>query len=217
MQSLLILVAPALFAASIYMVFGRIIVLLDAQTYSIIKPKWLTKVFVIGDIFSFFVQSGGAGIQAKGDLDSFNMGANIVIGGLIIQIVIFGFFVVVAMLFHLRLRKNPTVAACDPGLNWQKHLYVLYFTSAIILIRNLIRVIEYSQGNDGYIISNEWMLYIFDAFFIFLVVSAFFLVHPNKLLGARRYAAAAPNDSESFMMTTGEQPVRSDLHHESKR
>jgi hypothetical protein len=74
MQSLLLLVAPALYAASIYMVLGRIIRRLDAEEYAIIRTKWLTKVFVIGDVLSFFVQSGGAGMQAQGNLDSFNLG-----------------------------------------------------------------------------------------------------------------------------------------------
>ena len=58
-QSILLLVAPALFAASIYMTLGRIIVLLDAEQYSFIKKKWLTKIFVCGDVLSFLMQSGG--------------------------------------------------------------------------------------------------------------------------------------------------------------
>ncbi|KAI4727165.1 RTA1-domain-containing protein [Aureobasidium sp. EXF-10728] len=186
MQSLLILVAPALYAASIYMVLGRIIRLLGAEEYSIIRTKWLTKVFVIGDVFSFLVQSSGAGQQARGDLDAFNLGKNLVIAGLIIQIVIFGFFVVVAGLFHIRINRLPTGASVDSYLNWRKHMHNLYFCSAIILIRNLIRVIEYAQGNDGYIITHEWMLYIFDAVFMLLVTIAFLVLHPSKLLGNGR-------------------------------
>lgn len=59
MQSLLILLAPALFAASIYMVLGRIILLTDGESSSIIRARWLTKIFVAGDVLSFLVQSGG--------------------------------------------------------------------------------------------------------------------------------------------------------------
>lgn len=58
-QSILLLLGPALFAASIYMVLGRLINLLDAGEYSMIRPKRLTKVFVLGDVLSFFAQSGG--------------------------------------------------------------------------------------------------------------------------------------------------------------
>lgn len=58
-QSVLLLVAPALFAASIYMELGRIILLLDGDKQSIIRRTWLTKLFVLGDISSFMVQSTG--------------------------------------------------------------------------------------------------------------------------------------------------------------
>jgi hypothetical protein len=58
-QSVLLLVAPALFAASIYMELGRIIRLTDGEIHSVIRTKWLTKVFVFGDVFSFLMQSSG--------------------------------------------------------------------------------------------------------------------------------------------------------------
>jgi len=59
MQTLLLLVAPALFAASIYMELSRIILLADGESHALLKKKWLTKTFVTGDIFSFLLQSGG--------------------------------------------------------------------------------------------------------------------------------------------------------------
>ncbi len=58
-QAVLLLVAPALFAATIYMELGRIIILVDGEHHSIIKKRWLTKTFVCGDILSFLMQSGG--------------------------------------------------------------------------------------------------------------------------------------------------------------
>jgi hypothetical protein len=58
-QSLFILIAPALVAASIYMILGRIIVAVDGEKHSLIRKKWLTKIFVASDVFSFLVLSGG--------------------------------------------------------------------------------------------------------------------------------------------------------------
>jgi hypothetical protein len=58
-QSLTILLAPALFAASIYMVLGRLIRLVDGEAHSPIRVKWLTKIFVAGDVLSFLAQSAG--------------------------------------------------------------------------------------------------------------------------------------------------------------
>lgn len=58
-QSILLLLGPTLFAASIYMILGRLVVLLEAESHSMIRPRWLTKVFVLGDLLSFFAQGGG--------------------------------------------------------------------------------------------------------------------------------------------------------------
>jgi len=58
-QMLGILLAPALFAASIYMELGRIILMVDGEHLAIIKKRWLTKFFVAGDVFSFLVQCMG--------------------------------------------------------------------------------------------------------------------------------------------------------------
>ena len=59
LQSLLLLVAPALYAASIYMMLGRIILLTDGEQHSMIRKRWLTKIFVAGDVASFMMQGAG--------------------------------------------------------------------------------------------------------------------------------------------------------------
>lgn len=58
-QSILLLVAPALFAATIYMELARIVVMVDGEGHVLIPKKWLTKIFVFGDLFSFVLQGGG--------------------------------------------------------------------------------------------------------------------------------------------------------------
>ena len=63
---------------------------------------------------------------------------------------------------------------------------VLYFASMLILVRSIIRVIEYIQGNDGYILSHEYFLYIFDASLMFIAIAAFNLVHPSQMIPGRK-------------------------------
>jgi hypothetical protein len=58
-QNTYILIAPALFAATIYMTLGRIIRLTEGQTYAVVKPSRITKTFVWGDIMCFCLQSAG--------------------------------------------------------------------------------------------------------------------------------------------------------------
>lgn len=65
MQSVLLLVAPALFAASIYMELGRIVLMVDGERHLFIRRTWLTKLFVAGDVLSFLMQSSGKYFKPK--------------------------------------------------------------------------------------------------------------------------------------------------------
>lgn len=67
MQSVLLLVAPALFAASIYMELGRIVLMVDGERALFIRRTWLTKIFVAGDVLSFLMQSSGRPIFSPYD------------------------------------------------------------------------------------------------------------------------------------------------------
>lgn len=58
-HTIFVLVAPSVFAASIYMCLGRIILITDGEQHSIIRGKWLTKIFVVGDVISFLMQGAG--------------------------------------------------------------------------------------------------------------------------------------------------------------
>jgi hypothetical protein len=122
MQSLLLLVAPALFAASIYIILGRIILLTDGEKHSLIRQKWLTKIFVVGDCISFLAQCGGGGIQAAGSLTMLHTGEKIIVVGLFLQLAFFGFFVVVAGLFHWRLAKAGSYTVPLHDLPWKRHV-----------------------------------------------------------------------------------------------
>lgn len=64
-QSIFLLVAPALLAASIYMELGRIVMMVEGEQHLLIRRKWLTKTFVIGDVIAFFMQAAGGSLQAS--------------------------------------------------------------------------------------------------------------------------------------------------------
>ncbi|KAL5589931.1 hypothetical protein FOVSG1_011798 [Fusarium oxysporum f. sp. vasinfectum] len=180
-QAILILVAPALFAASIYMILGRIIISLRAQHLSLIPVRWLTKVFVCGDIVSFSLQAAGGGIQASGTIEAYDRGEKIILAGLFVQIVVFGIFVITSGLFHRKCLQNPTLAARENAFPWKLDLNVLYTVSIIILVRSIFRVVEYLQGNGGYLISHEVFLYIFDAVLMAIVMIVFLIWYVDHL------------------------------------
>ena len=58
-QSLLLLVAPALLAASVYMVLGRIVTAVHGEEHCPMPKRYMTLTFVTGDFISFMIQSTG--------------------------------------------------------------------------------------------------------------------------------------------------------------
>jgi len=180
MQSLLLLLAPAFFAATIYMTLGRIISYTAGESQALVKRRLLTKLFVAGDVLSFLTQSGGGGLMASQNAATRKTGSSVVVGGLFLQILFFSLFVIVAITFNIRIKKRPTErSAAFP--QWQKHLNMLYATSTLILIRSVFRVVEYLGGNDGYLMHHEVFLYAFDTILMFVVMVLLNVVHPYEL------------------------------------
>ncbi|OAA46323.1 RTA-like protein [Metarhizium rileyi] len=200
MQSVLILVAPALFAASIYMTLGRLIRSIQGEKHSIIPVGWLTKAFVLGDVLSFLIQSSGGGLMASSNFDP-KTGENIILGGLFVQIFMFGLFAVTAVIFHVRMRRWPSGASMDPSSSWVRLMGMLYATSALILVRSVFRVVEYMMGKEGYLLRNEWTLYVFDALLMFGTMAVYGIVYPARLSGAE---LKGPRAWDSVGSGTGE-------------
>ena len=183
LQGVLLLVAPALYAASIYMVLGRLVRRIRGDRYSFIRPAWTTRIFVSGDVLSFLVQGSGGGLLASSDRSTANLGKNLIVVGLCIQIALFGFFALSSVLFHYRVRRaGPgAVADDDTAMPWQRTMTMLYVVSALILIRSIFRLIEYIGGNDGYLLSVEWPQYVFDAVLMWLATVAFLFWYPADI------------------------------------
>ncbi|KAK1142202.1 hypothetical protein N8T08_008128 [Aspergillus melleus] len=180
-QTLFLLLAPALLAASTYMFLGRIILVLQAESHALLVRKWLTKIFVTGDVLSFLLQGAGGGIQSSGNAESMKTGEHIIVVGLFIQIFFFGFFIITATHFYWKIRKYPIPRSCSPDIPWFKHLKVLYVTSFLIMIRSIFRLAEYIQGNNGYLLHHEMYLYIFDALLMFVTMVVYNVIHPHEI------------------------------------
>ncbi|KAJ6073348.1 hypothetical protein N7467_011433 [Penicillium canescens] len=180
MQSALILIAPAFLAASIYMTLGRIIFMLNGEKFSLIRLKWLTKIFVTGDVLSFLMQASGAGIMVK-DTTNPSTGERIIIGGLLVQIIFFGFFMITALVFQSRIMSNPTGMSNELSSLWRRHLTALYITSVLILVRSIVRVVEYIQGYDGYLMKQEVFIYVFDGLLMLVAMLVIQYIHPSEI------------------------------------
>lgn len=159
-QSIFILIAPAFYAATFYMLFGRITHLLFAEKLLIMPAKYNTLIFVLGDVASLFLQAAGGGLMAN--QDSTKMGSHIVIGGLFVQIGFFGLFIINEFLFLMRIHMISSKFAMTTKTAVLLN-NLLLLGSVLILIRSIVRAVEFIEGPNGTIMRNEWFLYVFDA------------------------------------------------------
>jgi len=178
-QNVFILLGPVLFAASVYMTLGRIVSATGAKHNSLIPIRWLTKTFVAGDILSFVVQGGAAGLMVMGS--NAGLGQDIEMVGLLIQVIMFAFFVVTTLVFQIRTQRDPRFESGGGLISWKRHLYLLYAVSLLIMIRSIFRVVEYGMGNDGYPLTHEWTLYIFDSLLMWSVMVSWLIWYPGEL------------------------------------
>ncbi|KAJ5960820.1 uncharacterized protein N7479_007970, partial [Penicillium vulpinum] len=201
-QSLMLLLAPAFFAASIYMILGRIIRLLNADSCSLVRPSWLTKIFVTGDVLSFFIQSGGGGLLATAkDESKVSLGNNMIVAGLFVQILFFGFFISISFVFHRRVLATPSHAVGDTQIPWARYMKVLYVASILVMVRSIYRVAEYVQGSGGFLQSKEVFIYVFDAVLMFICCLVFNFFHPSKILSGYQ---KAQEDQDHELLNHGE-------------
>lgn len=79
-------------------------------------------------------------------------------------------------------QAHASVSRVDiAALPWKRHLHNLYLASTLIMVRSIFRVVEYIQGNAGYLLSHEAFLYIFDATLMLLVMVSFNWIHPSQV------------------------------------
>jgi hypothetical protein len=129
--------------------------------------------------------------------------------GVAIQQAFITFFVVLAARFHYKLllgaRYTPSYpleqnhlvgagtstherddnAIVKPAfytVPWRRLLYALYITLILITIRNIFRLIEFSDGVHGYIATHEAFFYSLDALPIFAGLIVLAVVHPSCVL-----------------------------------
>ncbi|KAI1414398.1 RTA-like protein [Hypoxylon sp. FL1857] len=169
------------------MVLGRLILLLRAESYSPVKPSMLTKVFVGGDLLCFFVQIIGSGQLSS----NFSLAKIIILVGLVAQLIFFGLFVVVATVVHYRLARRPTPTAqrldqLNTKMGWRGVTRVIYLASAMIFVRSIFRLVEFTGDHDSPMMKSEAYLYICDSTLMFGVLAILIYYHPAVYVPSRK-------------------------------
>lgn len=165
------------------MSYGRIIIGIKAQEYALISPRWLTKIYVLIDIGCVISQVMGSVLPASGEQSSIELSKKILLGGLIAQVAALGFFILTCWHAHSRIKGSPTNnILANPSINWQNHFRALELVTVVLIVRSVVRAVEYLQGVDGFVASHEIFIYLFDALLIWFIMVTFLILHPSRLI-----------------------------------
>ncbi|KAI5456944.1 RTA1 like protein-domain-containing protein [Mariannaea sp. PMI_226] len=186
LQNLLLLSAPPFLAASVYMSPRRIARALEAEHLTI-KPRIMTKLFVIIDTVCFATQVAGSIMSGSEDANQANNGKTIIFAGLALQIVAFGLFAICNAWFQKRVVSASFQLKLCTELPWQRFVYGLYAISLLFTIRNITRIVEYQQGSNGQILQHEAYLYVLDGGVMVSIVLIFLILHPARLRWMTRH------------------------------
>lgn len=83
-QTICLMVAPAVLMAGVYFLTAQLIVIHGRQ-YSFLKPMWYSAIFITVDIASFLMQAAGGGLF--NNREKRELGKNIMIAGIALQVI----------------------------------------------------------------------------------------------------------------------------------
>ncbi|KAE8555470.1 hypothetical protein EYB25_000166 [Talaromyces marneffei] len=196
LQAIFLVIAPVFFAASLYMVYARIVRAVHGEAFSLISPRWTTIIFVTGDLTCLNVQTVGSGLTNRPNLAS--IGNYIIVAGLILQVLLFIGFLICSIVFNKRFSAHVAKTGATSNIPWRLCLYMLYSTSIFVLVRNIYRIVEFMMGQHGFLLEHEWSLYVFDGSLMILVMVGFLVWYPAQL---------QPSSRESMIELTSANPV----------
>lgn len=183
-----------------------------------LSPKAVSYLFLASDVLCLMIQSIGAAVALGGDgVSGAATGRALLIVGLALQLAFFALFTLVAMRVDWVYKRSVAKAAGQPARvsvsetkqeqeevgavvlskagSVESAIFCLYSTIGLLSLRNVYRFVEFVQGFDGYLATNEWFFYVFDAVLILGAIVIFNVKHPGKdLLGS---AAAVAGDDKA--------------------
>lgn len=135
-----VVISPIFVCATLYLLLTRLIRTTlpegPAQVFFRISSRWLGRIFITSDVFSFLTQCSGSGIASSGNWegDLKEVGTNVLLVGLALQLATFSVFLFVLATFVRRVNKSS-----DSGFNprVKKVILGVWIAGAFVQVRHL--------------------------------------------------------------------------------
>jgi hypothetical protein len=165
------------YAAINYIILSRI--LFYVPYLSPIHPGRVLTTFLAADAICeiLIVQGVQRIVNSRFDAHQRNIGGALTKAGLLLQAALFGFFVLLAAIFHRRASKAGVL---KPGI--RTVLIVLYISCSIVTARCIYRIVEFFEWGNGPLSHVEAYFYVFEASIMFVNTTMLNYFHPGKYL-----------------------------------
>ncbi|CAK7205612.1 hypothetical protein SEUCBS139899_008390 [Sporothrix eucalyptigena] len=185
----LVYAAPPIFELANYVVLGRI--LYYVPHLSPIHPGRVLTTFAAISSVVEALNANGAAYSANTSLPKSkqDLGRALMKASLVLQIVVVALFLLLAIIFHRRTRKDGI-----HNKNLTSALTTLYCSEALLLTRTIYRVVEYFSVADLHyvdgidpntfspILRYEWFFYVFEASLMLCNTWLINIRHPRRFL-----------------------------------
>jgi hypothetical protein len=176
--------APALLTAAIYLCLARIVIIYG-QHLSRFKPRTYSLVFCTCDLISLVLQAvGGAIASTANTVSSSNLGKNIMLAGLIFQVVSLILFATCSGEFAYRVWKgqgswNPRYLNLVSSRLFKSFLIGLVVAAFTIFARSVYRCVELAGGFNGTLfVSDEALFMVMEGVMIVIATACLTFLHP---------------------------------------
>ncbi|KAK0477397.1 RTA1 like protein-domain-containing protein [Armillaria novae-zelandiae] len=214
------IIGPTPLVAANFLILGAIIRILG-PAYSRLSPRAYSIVFVSCDIISLVIQGGGGGIASsasdRNDLKGAKLGSNVMLAGIVFQLVVITFYAIlaceflvrythnrpVATLFARKKRSDSLVTLSSPNpprgvldTKIKIMIFALVFNTLCLFIRSIYRTIELADGWNGRIILTEVYFNVLDGAMVVLAIYTLNFAHPGVLIGRKMGRNRSAVDAE---------------------
>lgn len=176
-QTVQVIIAPIFIAASVYISLGGLLKRLKVKNIIPINTSFQSILFIVVDVVCFGLQIAGIVLQLINDNKT--IGTAMIIGGFVLQLLSFAYFLTLVILSHKKLVRFFEFGGYKKTrYSWSNYIKVMYCVISLFLIRNIFRLVEYAQGWNGYIFHHAIFAYIFDACTMVLIFLILVVIHP---------------------------------------
>ncbi|KAI4638603.1 hypothetical protein J4E93_009904 [Alternaria ventricosa] len=185
MQICCLIISPAFVSAGIYLTLKHIVINFG-QSWSRLPPVWYTRIFITGDIVSLVLQGAGGGIAATADSgsDLQDTGTNLMVAGVVIQVVVLSFFGALLVEYTIRTYKRREQLSSSAMTLFHKTSFRCFMFAIIIgflgiFIRCIYRIPELTDGWGSELMRDETDFIILEGVMIFMSVLVLTVFHPG--------------------------------------